>query len=64
MTKLFAFLGLSPTQEERELLKHLREEQASTMRVVGRGTLKMDASAARSTQKSRDFVEKIDALVR
>ena len=60
MTKLFAWLGLGPTSEEREILKHLRKKEASSMRVVGRGTLTMDASAARGTRKSKDFIQKID----
>ena len=63
MSKLLVWLGLSPTDEEREILRHLRTMEASTMRVVGRGTLTMDVKAARSTQKSREFIEKIDQLV-
>ena len=33
------------------------------MRVVGRGTLTMSAKEARSTQKSKDFISKMDKLV-
>lgn len=63
MTKFLAFFGLAPSSEEREVLQHLRKKEASTMRVVGRGTLTMDAAAARSTKKSREFIEKLDRLV-
>jgi len=63
MYKIFVWLGLSATNEEREILKHLRKKQASSMRVVGRGTLTNEASEARSTAKSRRFIAKIDRIV-
>ena len=63
MTKFLALFGLAPTSEEREILQHLRKKEASSMRVVGRGTLIMDAKVARSTKKSKDFIEKIDKFV-
>jgi len=63
MKKFLGWFGLAPTTEEREILQHLRKKEASSMRVVGRGTLTMDASVARSTQKSKDFIQKIDRLV-
>ncbi len=63
MKKLFVWLGLSATKEEREILKHLRKKQSSSMRVVGRGTLTNDASQVRSTEKSKRFIDKIDRLV-
>lgn len=61
--RLLSLLGLAPSTEEREILQHLRKKEASSMRVVGRGTLTMDATAARSTKKSKDFIKTIDRLV-
>jgi len=63
MIRILTFLGLIPTNEEREILKHLRKKEASSMKVVGRGTLIMDAADARSTKKSREFISKIDKIV-
>ncbi|WP_298941986.1 hypothetical protein [uncultured Psychromonas sp.] len=63
MTKLLKLFGLVPTEEERELLKHLRKKESSSMRVIGRGTLTMSAKEARSTQKSKEFISKMDKLV-
>ncbi|MFY2508812.1 hypothetical protein ACN3E9_11115 [Vibrio pectenicida] len=63
MNKLLVWLGLSATNEEREILKHLRQKQASSMRVVGRGTLTNDASQVRSTEKSKIFISKLDRIV-
>ncbi|EJL6919518.1 hypothetical protein [Vibrio cholerae] len=63
MYKIFVWLGLSATNEEREILRHLRKKQASSMRVVGRGTLTNEASQVRSTEKSKRFIAKIDRIV-
>jgi len=63
MTTLLRFFGLVPTDDERELLKHLRKKESSSMRVVGRGTLTMSAKDARSTKKSKDFMAKMDKLI-
>ncbi|MYM58861.1 hypothetical protein GTG28_06460 [Vibrio sp. OCN044] len=63
MNKLLVWLGLSATNEEREILKHLRQKQASSMRVVGRGTLTNDAKQVRSTEKSKIFISKLDRIV-
>jgi hypothetical protein len=63
MTTLLRFLGLVPTEDERELLKHLRKKESSSMRVVGRGTLTMSAKDARSTQKSKAFIAKMNELI-
>ncbi|BBL60288.1 hypothetical protein [Methylomonas koyamae] len=63
MTTLLRFFGLVPTADERELLKHLRKKESSSMRVVGRGTLTMSAKEARSTKKSKAFIAKMDELI-
>ncbi|TRW94402.1 hypothetical protein [Candidatus Methylobacter oryzae] len=63
MTTLLRFFGLVPTEEERELLKHLRKKETSSMRVLGRGTLTMSAKEARSTKKSKEFIAKMDKLI-
>lgn len=63
MTALLRLFGLVPTEEERELLKHLRKKESSSMRVVGRGTLTMNAKEARSTKKSKEFIAKMDKLI-
>jgi len=63
MTILLRFLGLVPTEDERELLKQLRKKESSSMRVVGRGTLTMSAKDARSTAKSKEFMAKMDKLI-
>lgn len=63
MTNLLRFFGLAPTEEEREILKHLRKKESSSMRVVGRGMLTMSAKDARSTQKSKEFMAKLDKLI-
>ncbi|WP_417763954.1 hypothetical protein [Shewanella sp.] len=63
MSKLLAFFGLAPNDEQKEVLKHLRKKEAASMRVVGRGTLTMNAEDARSTEKSKAFIDKIDRLV-
>lgn len=63
MTALFRLLGLIPTQEEREILQQLRKKESSSMRVVGRGTLTMSAKEARDTEKSKEFIAKMDKLV-
>jgi len=63
MTTLLRLFGLVPTEEERELLKHLRKKESSSMRVLGRGTLTMSAKEARSTKKSKEFIAKMDKLI-
>jgi len=63
MTTLLRLFGLVPTEEERELLKHLRKKETSSMRVLGRGTLTMSAKEARSTKKSKEFIAKMDKLI-
>ena len=63
MTTLFRLFGLVPSEEEREILKHLRKKESSSMRVLGRGTLTMSAKEARSTIKSKEFIAKMDKLI-
>jgi|LakWasMet15_LOW5_FD_contig_71_682264_length_443_multi_2_in_0_out_0_2 hypothetical protein len=63
MTTLLRLFGLVPTDDERELLKHLRKKESSSMRVLGRGTLTMSVKDARSTKKSKEFIAKMDKLI-
>jgi hypothetical protein len=63
MTPLLRLFGLVPTEEEREILRQLRKKESASMRVVGRGTLIMSAKEARTTEKSKKFIAKMDKLV-
>ncbi len=63
MTLILKLFGLVPTEEEREILQQLRKKESASMRVVGRGTLTMNARDARNTEKSKKFIAKMNKLV-
>jgi hypothetical protein len=62
LTKLFQWLGLAPTDDERKVLDALNKNGLKSMRVVGRGTLIMDAEEARNTEKFKRMISKINDL--
>ncbi|WP_221794623.1 hypothetical protein [Oceanobacter mangrovi] len=60
---VMSFLGFIPTAEEAEILTQLRSQESSSMKVLGRGTLVMDVTQARSTKKSKEFIAKVERIV-
>ena len=63
LEKLLQIIGLAPNEDEKALLKELGKSAPKSMRVVGRGTLVMDAREARQAANSEGFIEAIDRIV-
>lgn len=64
MERLFQLLGLAPSEDEKAFLDKLGEDAPQSMRVVGRGTLVMDARDARQSEGARRMAEDARRLVR
>lgn len=63
MNSILVWIGLLPSDEEKKTLRHVRLSRNRSMKVVGRGTLTMDAKDARSTPKAKKFMANVDSLV-
>lgn len=61
---ILSMCGLSPSKDEKAILQHLNSANSASMRVKGRGTLTMDPHAARSTKKSKEFIQSLDSLIK
>ncbi len=59
---LLRLLGLSPSEEDKKL-KKLVENSYSSIRVVGRGTVKIDPNEVRNTKEFQDAREEAKAIV-
>lgn len=55
-------LGLKADKEEQRILDLLDKHALPSMRIVGNGTLTMDAIEARSTPESIAFIENIKKM--
>lgn len=62
INKILITLGLMADKEEQRVLDLLDKHSLSSMRIVGNGTLTMDAIEARSTPESIAFIEKIKKM--
>lgn len=59
---LLRLLGLSPSEEDKKL-KKLVENSYASIRVVGRGTVKIDPNEVRNTKEFQDAREEAKAIV-
>lgn len=62
MSKLLEWLGLEANKEERYILDILDKNALPSMRIIGRGTLTMDAIEARSTDSSKELIKNIKKM--
>lgn len=62
INKILISLGLMADKEEQRVLDLLDKHSLPSMRVVGNGTLTMDAIEARSTPESIEFIEQIKKM--
>lgn len=62
INKILIALGLMADKEEQRVLDLLDKHSLPSMRVVGNGTLTMDAIEARSTPESIAFIEQIKKM--
>lgn len=62
INKILIALGLMADKEEQRVLNLLDKHSLPSMRVVGNGTLTMDAIEARSTPESIAFIEQIKKM--
>jgi hypothetical protein len=64
MEKILQLFGLAPSEDEKKFLSQLGANAPKSIRVVGRGTLVMDAVEARATPGAKKFLEGADRIVR
>ena len=64
MEKLLQFMGLAPSEDEKKFLEKIGANAPQSMRVVGRGTLVMDAKDALNTVGARQMAKNAEKLVR
>jgi hypothetical protein len=62
MDKLLDFLGFGLTAQDKELAKKLNESY-DTLRVVGRGTVMVDANEVRENIKRQGLYQKAKEIV-
>jgi len=60
---ILQMLGLSPSEEDKKL-KRLVENSYASVRVVGRGTVKIDPKEVRTTQEFKQARKDAKAIVR
>lgn len=63
LVKLLVKLGLAPSERDKEL-KLLVDNSYSSLRVVGRGTVKIDPAEVRGTAAFREAREKVGSIVK
>lgn len=62
MSKLLMWLGLEANKEEKHILEMLNKNALPSMRIVGRGTLTMDAIEARSTEAAKNYIKDMEKM--
>lgn len=60
--KIFLWLGLSPTDEEKRILDILDKPESGSIKVVGKNTLSMDRRFIRENEESRKILDYMKTL--
>lgn len=60
---LFQYVGVSPSDDEKKVIEALKNNGTGSMKVIGRGTLVMDAKDVTSSKKYKDLLAKADKIV-
>ncbi|MBB1337943.1 hypothetical protein [Pseudoalteromonas sp. SR44-2] len=63
MSNFFSFLGFGLTPQDKVLAEKLNNKSYSSLRVVGRGTLMVDASEVRKSISEQDLYKKAKEIV-
>ena len=63
MSKLLEFIGLEPSDREKQTLENLKEHGNSSMKVVGRGTLTMSEREAKKSPAYRELAERASEIL-
>lgn len=59
---MLGFFGLSP--EDKKILDSINRSGLKTMRVVGRGTLMVDAKEVTNTHQFKDYSKKAEQILK